>query len=446
MEVEEFQRILSAGLGRAILYLRDHDATPYRTVILHDCIQGGGYDRQVEGSRAEWLFELIQLTNEQQWYRDRIIAAFIASPDEEEYDTHQLFEFAWLFAEHGDAEARHAIYTTFARSVAERDDDTGAGELVELDGLEGFVFVADCLGRRLPMNPDSWTSDLALSLLEKRLGEGEATEAVQRAATENPAVAGYLSAVRQRRARYVEGGRRSQRILNYDEIKEIIRDPNAARRTVTLLRWGQKAPDNDVIRAAHDFLQEEDLSRLYGYVTVFTKRAFPLTPEKLIALACSALDRPYEARTADINARVALRSWNVLQLVRHPSVRAFSLQSLQSVHWADRAVGLLMSNYVEGDQLLIEECLTRHQDSEWVHDVGFDALKVFGVNPTPDSVAILQMIYERTPCSVCRGRCVEQLIALGQLPAWMAEECRLDANEAIRERVAKYLGNNNSSA
>ncbi len=439
MEVEEFRRILAAGLGRTVLYLRDHDDTPYRDVILYACTHNTGYDRQIEGSRADYLFELIQQTSDPQWYRNGILAALVAKNGMDELDLSQRFGLAHLFAKGGDAEARQAMHTMFAQNVAERDDDMGADEIVELDGLDGFIFVADCLGRRLLVNPEAWSSDFALSLLEKKIGKDKAMEAVNRAATENPTIATYLSAVLQRRAGYVEAGGRSQDIQPYDEVKQIIVDPRAARRTPSLLRWGQRAPDNEVMRAACDLLKEEDPTRLHGYLLIFSKRPFPLAPEKLIALASRVLDQAYDARTADINARAALQAWNVLQLVTHPSVRAFALRSMQSVNWADRAVGLLISNFANGDHLLIEECLARYEGNDWVHDVGFDALKVFEANPTSDSITILNTIYERGPCSVCRGRCVEQLIALKQVPAWMAEECRFDANEGIRKRIAKYF-------
>lgn len=45
--VEEFARWLAHGLGRPILYLRDHDAEPYRDVILDACLHNRCYDWQL---------------------------------------------------------------------------------------------------------------------------------------------------------------------------------------------------------------------------------------------------------------------------------------------------------------------------------------------------------------------------------------------------------------
>ena len=37
MEPAEFRRVLHNGLGRAIRYLREHDAAPHREALLHAC-------------------------------------------------------------------------------------------------------------------------------------------------------------------------------------------------------------------------------------------------------------------------------------------------------------------------------------------------------------------------------------------------------------------------
>ncbi len=140
------------AICRAILYLRDHDDAPYRDVILYACTHNIGYDRQIEGSRADYLFELIQQTSDPQRYRNGILAALIAEDGVDELDLEQCFGLARLFAERQDAESRQVMYTAFARNVDAKGDDTSAWEFIELDALEGFAFVADCFGRRMGMD------------------------------------------------------------------------------------------------------------------------------------------------------------------------------------------------------------------------------------------------------------------------------------------------------
>ncbi len=62
MTTELFAEWLFRGLGRPYLYLQSHDSTPYLDVLLHACLYNPVYDRQCEGSRANYLFGLISLT------------------------------------------------------------------------------------------------------------------------------------------------------------------------------------------------------------------------------------------------------------------------------------------------------------------------------------------------------------------------------------------------
>lgn len=75
MGIAEFAPILTIGLGRALLHLREHDAAPYRKAILHACLHSMVYDRQTEHSREQYLLDIINLTGERDFYRSHILAA-----------------------------------------------------------------------------------------------------------------------------------------------------------------------------------------------------------------------------------------------------------------------------------------------------------------------------------------------------------------------------------
>src|SRR4051794_649608 len=75
VEISEFRSLLEKGLGRAIVYLQTHDAAPFREVILHACTHDLRFDRQLEPSRGRYLFDLVQHTQEPEYYRERILAS-----------------------------------------------------------------------------------------------------------------------------------------------------------------------------------------------------------------------------------------------------------------------------------------------------------------------------------------------------------------------------------
>ena len=118
MEAQEFERLLHIGLGRAILFAQTHDLAPYSDRILHACLHNIAYDPQCEGSRARYMFDIIHLTDQVQFYREHILAALARSEPSGDWDSYQLFDFARLFAQSGDTVARQLIYDTFVRNAA----------------------------------------------------------------------------------------------------------------------------------------------------------------------------------------------------------------------------------------------------------------------------------------------------------------------------------------
>jgi hypothetical protein len=148
MQIEEFQRILQCGLGRVILYLQEHDATPYQEYILDACLHNNAYDPQSEDNKAQYLYEIIQLTHKESFYREAILNAMATAPlptpefsVDIDWDVSQFFAFGLIFAQQGDEEARQAMYQLFIKR-ASRICEFGADELIDLDGLDGFIFVA----------------------------------------------------------------------------------------------------------------------------------------------------------------------------------------------------------------------------------------------------------------------------------------------------------------
>ena len=73
--------MLRLGLGRAIVFLRQHDARPYRDIILDACTHWTGYDQQVEGTRTPYLMTVLDSTGDLASYVEPILAAFRASTD-----------------------------------------------------------------------------------------------------------------------------------------------------------------------------------------------------------------------------------------------------------------------------------------------------------------------------------------------------------------------------
>jgi len=202
--------VLGLGLGRAILFLRQHDATPYRDIILHDCTHWTGYDRQVEAPRTTYLLEVLDATGQAESYVEPILAALRSATDYR--DTQQLVELALALARDGSDAAQAALYERFDRNDAE-EPFAWASDLIELDGLAGFLYVAERIGVAVLHDSDGpdrddWLLTNIRDEAEERCGKEAVRRALKRAACERPGTRAYVQAVD---AIEAENGRRGSR-------------------------------------------------------------------------------------------------------------------------------------------------------------------------------------------------------------------------------------------
>ena len=328
MDRTEFERVLRLGLGRAVLQLEEHDAAPYRDLILHACLRNLAYDPQREGDRATYMFDVIKATNDRAFYRARILQALRNRP--EDWDAAHLCALARLFAQGGDQEARQALYDHVAARIA-TTDWAGRDDIIALDGLAGFCYVATLLGEQALTKPDFTDDDFLLSLVEERYGQEMAERELSQVAAANRHIAAYLAAVaanRDLRTRQADSPARS-----YVQVKQMIAAGHAQAWRCVLGRWGKQASAEELKRAAEDLLAETERSRLLGYLYLFQRTSFPLDPSRLLTLADSTDEEIAEAAFA------------ALKEISHPAVRNLALQLIESSGRPAEAVALLSNNF-----------------------------------------------------------------------------------------------------
>ncbi len=56
------------------MHIREHGAENMRDDILHACLHNLAYDPQCEDSPINWLLELISLTDDPEFYHQRILS------------------------------------------------------------------------------------------------------------------------------------------------------------------------------------------------------------------------------------------------------------------------------------------------------------------------------------------------------------------------------------
>lgn len=420
MPLDKFASVLEKGLGRPHVYLQSQSDEPYRETILHACTHDLVYDKQCEDHRGPYLFELIQLTSDPLFYSEPILRALPLATEGRIIG--QLAAIARRMAQNGDSAARQALYSTVLANT-KRQEFNGAEELIELDGLEGFLSFAPYYIGSPP--DDLWEFGYSIGRLEDRIGKEEAWTALESAAVELPALKTLIDAVRRDReeSRLSVQNRRQNVPSDPGEFKTIFeKQPKHA--VGLSLSWSRLASDEAVERAARDFLAEEDPDRLRAYLRVFERRRFPLDHGRLLLLAKSS------------NDDLAWRAIRALARISHPSIRALAMELASDPDRCGEAVRLFAANYQGGDHTLVESILNRPLRPDAYHALGYGVFDVVDAHPDSCWTDTLELLYQNGPCSICRGGAIKRLQSLDALREWMRQECCYDADTGTREMVA----------
>jgi len=343
----QFAHWLRIGIGRPIVHLCERDSQLYRATILDACLHDTVYDRQCEGSRAPYLFDVITATGEPDYYLDHLLAA--SAPDALDGDDGaQVVAILGQFAARGDSEARTRLYSVFdANAATERPD--GATEIVEVDGVVGLLAIVG----RLSFDPDddreaySFVRDAV-----ERSGEAETWEALRAAVASDPSLTDFYTVV-ERECEQDENRAMTKNVPEPTTDYATLRARFLAGEQSAygqLLRWVRTATDDELRLAAADVLNEDDPKRLKAYLFLFSKRSFPLDHTRLLALA----------RHPD--HFVSHRALMALSHLTHPDIRALGRALL--AEGKGNGARLLANNYQQGDFALIERLLLTWTDPD----------------------------------------------------------------------------------
>jgi hypothetical protein len=242
---------------------------------------------------------LVQLSGDEAWFQQQILDA-LASP-RDDFDLENLFDFALIYAREGDRRARMLMYEQCARQIA-AVDEAGAYQLIDLEGTEGFLFLASLIGERGESDSYLWDGYHLLVRLEETGATANLMELRAAAGRRYPFVGVYLDRVAAAAERkQAEAQARPQlRGQPYARIEQHIEASNGRFSFVQLKRWGQEAPDEELRQAVDDLLRQTEPQPLIAYLAIFRKRAFPQGFEPLLPLVRQPHERVARASIAAV--------------------------------------------------------------------------------------------------------------------------------------------------
>jgi hypothetical protein len=403
----EFRRSLRLGLGRAILYAHHHPIDRFYNEILDACLTDDVYDHQVEEGRDPYLFEIADLHPRRKQIYDEIVAALPANEG--------VWSLVAELAKRKHPKAKQALYANF--NPTPEFGPYYAIDLVAVDGLIGFRGAVKKLALLDPTDAEVHSTRYFVDESRELLGSTAIDAELKRLGK-----LGLLIQERVRRAnlpdppepklpdRYVD---LAPRLISIDDWK--------------LKYWGKKATPKELRRAAKGLLNVETPTQRLAHLRLFLQVRFPLPVRQL--LNC------LPGETENISWAIH----RVLSQCRHRSLRNYALELLALPKAGKarlNAVEMLLNNSRRGDLEIARKAFEAERSRWSRHNFGQDIVDYCKANPqAPGATEALLSVYENSPCTMCRRRSVEILLADSALPDSLRAECAYDCTPRIRELV-----------
>ena len=468
MNREEFQDALRKGLGRTVQHVRNSPPEMVREDLLHACLNSLAWDQQCECSRAPWLYKMIELTGQKDYYRSNIFEKYRANFSDivrgNDSRQLQLFHLIEEFAKQGDPEARNEVLRFFERQF---DLEVciegfigwfiGGDTIIAMDGIPGLLYVVERFGKRIKDGEDIVLTPCLVEDAEKILGKSEVENALRIEALRNEFIKIYLDHPETNRE-LVDAENAKDRNVSDEERAKRGRQKYPLRKLTNLFLkddFSMYVDDEQFLKNPYDFCRdtnykfhisgkwatEKNLSYVYDKILelddpfrkavllrTFLLRALPKVDEKFLALLDS--DDNHVAQHAEF----------ALSNTHHPMVREKALKLLRMMPTPPNwfwGIDLLENNFQEEDITLLDTAIrTKHFPDNWdVERTGISIEKIYDKHPSEKFAEVFLWYYENGPCSFCREGFVDRLQKMNRLPVEIREECRDDCNPGIRELV-----------
>lgn len=412
------QDALQKGLGRAHQWAMAGrlDDEP----LLAACLCDQRFDVQVEDSRGAWLWRMIQAVDAADRFRAPILHALNDLSDDR--NASQLCELAHHYAEAGDETLRTRLYEIVEQKPLADCPWLGEREILQLDGEKGLLFAARVRGRLLANREWHWEDGNLIDDAVTRFGEERVRSLLKD--TTDEAIRRIQEGWNQEKQRKVErkpypSHKERMRAIT---VSDVIAEAEKESPALGMFRgWGMHANETDLDTVLQHLWGATRPKVIVNLLRIISNRALPKFDSRLIEL-CEHNDDE-------------VRHWafNALEKNAHPEVRALALAEIQKSVQAPSVVGLFITNYEQGDEQRIVECVNLPDDPCEFHWLLMDVIKVLENNPKADCSQLGLIAYASTPCENCRCSAARLLHDQHIAPKWLTEECQHDSGEECRK-------------
>jgi len=417
---QQFFNSLKRGTGEAYLILKSNSIIDFSDLIIKGAITNYAIDQQSEGSRANYIYKLIQKSKQ----KDKIVKAVLTKLQSEKNDYYgldQMCDLAVKFYKAGYLESKNALYIRFEKNRLMGYQFCGQEQLMEIDGIKGVLKVAEFIGRTLCENPDDYEDSWRIDDFQKKNKTIDVYKELKNAGKENKDIKTYYESILKNKwVLSKQIGKKIKR-FTYEIIKEKI-DSNKLR--VLSTQRANELTIKEVNKLANEFLLEKDSTKKEQYLRFFAYKKFPFDYKSILQIARGK--NPRKTRLIEY-AVEALKHFSAKE------IRQLALEKCKAVKNPSEYLNLLVSNYKKGDYKLLNEIANRSNNYDYVHSLVFGFINIYEANPTKECRQPLETIYNKMNCGFHREDIVKILINNNVLSDKIFKELAFDSNDDLRK-------------
>lgn len=406
---------MKRGTGEAYLIAKENPTIDFSTYIIKGALRNYAYDGQSESSRAQYIFDLYSLSNQ----KDKIRNAILKGLAEEQLDTWSLthlFDLAKLFAQQGDKDMKQAIYNRFCNNPIEGSDWVGFSQILELDGIDGFIYIAEKIGKVIELNPDYLEDDMILNFFQDENPDINVEETLENIANENKYIRIYLDNIKCTKSRQAK--HKTKQAKYKDIIDEVINSK-------PFISFGRKQnlSEDEVIKIAEQLMRETNQTNIERLLNIFYYYKFPFDSRIILNFAKQKRNSKFSIVENAIEALTHLKS---------DSIREFALEKIQKSKNPIDYLEILVSNYETGDSKLLSEIANKTNNEHKIEQLAIIYSEIYNTNKTKECKEPLEILYNKMNCGIHRHVIIKILIQNEVLSEEINREMNFDSNLETR--------------
>lgn len=411
---------LKIGTGEAYLILKHHPTIDFSELIIKAAIKNFTYHKQSYNHRVSYIYKLVKQCKQ----TDKIIKAVLLrlqSKKKDYWSLEQMCDLAVLFFKAGYPEAKIALYNRVKKNNLKGYESCGKSQLMAIDGLNGFLTVAECIGKN-PIINNTWETNWVLEEFQKNNKHLSVYTELEQASKNNAYIRAYYQSIRHH-TKTVINKPRSTRFTDTWIKNKIHSNTLLAVTPLMAKKLSIKAVEN----LAKELLIEQNKQKQWLYMRLFAKRPFPFDYQPILKIARAKHSRHSNAIRFCIDA---------LHYFSGQDIRDFALMKLSAKKIPKSYIAylaLLVNNYQVGDSQLLIKLINTSDHYDLIHSITLKVLAIYEVNSTKECQAPLEMLYKKTNCDECRHHIVKLLFKNYSLNDTIKQEIKFDSHQDLRK-------------